>query len=154
MPRIRPAIWILLTLAAASVAAAGPARAAMSSRGIQFAEVVVQQRVIIRVPVRPPPPAPRAMQFKESRGPRCILPGDVAGAAVVERGAVDFILRGQGRIRARFEHACPALDYYSGFYLKPGSDGRICAGRDSIHARSGGACEIDKLRVLKPRNDR
>ena len=74
----------------------------------------------------------------------------IAGAAITPDGAVDFVLRGGRRMRAWLESECPALDFYQGFYVKPDPDGRVCAGRDSIHSRSGGECQIDRLRRLEP----
>jgi len=47
--------------------------------------------------------------------------------------------------------ACPALDFYSGFYLRPSADGQVCADRDTVHARSGGQCGIERFRTLVPR---
>ena len=89
--------------------------------------------------------------WKESRGPRCVTRGDLMAAIVSGPRNVDFILRDRTRVRARLQNSCPALDYYSGFYLKPTEDGRVCRDRDAVHARSGGACEIDAFRRLSPR---
>ena len=52
-------------------------------------------------------------------------------------------------IRARLASSCPALDYYYGFYITPNADGQVCADRDVIRSRMGGACQIDKFRLLK-----
>lgn len=149
---------MLLTLFLTSIAATAPLRAVPvmveSSRvesdvdHLRVAQVLVQERVIIRVPVRPPPIA-APIEYKERKGPKCIQSSQIAGAAVTRGGAVDFFLKGRQRVRARFERECPALDFYSGFYLKPNPDGRICARRDSIHARSGGGCEIQRFRKLE-----
>jgi hypothetical protein len=88
--------------------------------------------------------------WRERRGGRCINSADVAGAAITPDGAVDFVLRGGKRMRAWLESECPALDFYQGFYVKPDRDGMVCAGRDSIHSRSGGECQIDRFRRLEP----
>jgi hypothetical protein len=140
---------MLLTLLLSSITPVAPLRAEPGIDGMRIAQVLVQERVIIRVPVRPPPIA-APIEFKEHKGPKCIQSAQIVGAAVTRGGAVDFILKGHQRVRARFERACPALDFYSGFYLKPNPDGRICARRDSIHARSGGGCEIQHFRKLEP----
>ena len=124
--------------------------------GIAVAGVTITQSVIIRVPARKsrhfatagqpaPPPA-----FRESRGPKCIDSATIGGAAIVAPDSVDFILKGGKRVRAKLEEECPALDYYSGFYVRAPQDGKICADRDSIHTRSGGDCQIDKFRALTP----
>jgi hypothetical protein len=144
---------MMLTLLLTSLASGTPAPDAPGSADVRLAQVQVQERIIIRVPVRPPAPRP-PVSFKEKRGPHCINSAQIVGAAVTSAGEVDFLLRGRQRFRAKFERACPALDFYSGFYLKPSPDGRLCAHRDSIHARSGGACEIQKFRKLEPRENR
>jgi hypothetical protein len=125
--------------------------------GVEIAQLTITQSIIIRVPARRsrryasssdvPPALPR---FKDRRGPKCINAATIGGAAITAPDSVDFILKGGKRVRAKLEDACPALDYYSGFYVKPPADGKICADRDSIHTRSGGDCQIDKFRTLTP----
>ncbi|HWH18377.1 MAG TPA: hypothetical protein VNT77_08615 [Allosphingosinicella sp.] len=116
-----------------------------------YSEVTVrQQQIIIRVPARPrmlaPPPIP--LDWKESRGPRCVSARTIAGATLLGRNSVDLVLRDRTRIRAKLENSCPALDYYQGFYISPNADGMICADRDLIRSRMGGECEIDAFRSL------
>lgn len=107
------------------------------------------QRSLIRVPVpRNPPPQPQ--RWREQRGPRCVAVRNLAGAHVNQDNSVDLILRGGGRVRARLDGDCPAMDFYSGFYVRPGSDGMVCADRDGLRSRAGGACEIDSFRELVP----
>jgi len=132
------------------LAAMGAARADAEEDRMQFAQVIIRERVIIRVPARPAPVAPPRIKLKEKKGPHCLPMSGVAGAAVIEQDSVDLILKGGQRIRARFESSCPALDYYSGFYILPTEDGQICADRDSIHTRAGGECEITRFRALVP----
>jgi hypothetical protein len=121
---------------------------------VQAAAVTVTQSVIIRVPARRPSRFRQEGQpqpaFKEHKGPRCIEADDIGGAAITAPDSVDFIVKGGKRVRAVLEDECPALDYYSGFYVRAPQDGKICADRDSIHTRSGGDCQIDKFRALTP----
>jgi hypothetical protein len=138
---------VLLLLIAAT---AGDARPEADERRIQLAQVIIRERVIIRVPARPAAQAPASVKWKEKKAPRCLPMSGVGGAAVVEQDSVDLFLKGGQRIRARFESSCPALDYYSGFYILPTKDGRICADRDSIHTRAGGECQITRFRSLVP----
>jgi hypothetical protein len=115
---------------------------------VLLAQLTIQQRVIIRVPTMPMQPAP-PIRWRERDGPKCIDASALGGAQVTEDG-VDLLLRGGPRVRAKLGNECPALNYYSGFYIRPGRDGRVCADRDSIRTRAGGACEIDKFRSLVP----
>lgn len=154
---------ILLALAALAAslpgvpALAGGARDGME--GVEIAQMTITQSVVIRVPARrsrhyaeaPPAPAtPIPPAFREKKGPKCIDADLIAGAAITTPASVDVILKGGQRLRAQLEDACPALDYYSGFYVHPGADGKICADRDSIRTRSGGDCQIDRFRLLVP----
>jgi hypothetical protein len=113
--------------------------------------VSVTQTLVIRTGgPRPPHPPTPPQTYREKKGPACIDAAAIAGAAVTAPDAVDFILKGGQRMRARLEEECPALDYYRGFYVSPNPDGRICAGRDAIRTRSGGECTIDRFRKLQP----
>jgi hypothetical protein len=76
---------------------------------------------------------------------------DIAASAVVKPDHIDIIYRGGLRLRAELENACPALEFYGGFYIQPTRDGQICAGRDAIRSRSGGECQIKRFRKLVPR---
>lgn len=117
-------------------------------------ELRVRERIVIRVPVRPPPGTP-SITWRERKGPRCVPLDGIAAAAVTEPGSVDMILRGGRRIRAELENECPALDFYTGFYLRSSDGDRmICADRDAVHSRSGGECEIERFRTLEPRQKR
>ena len=108
--------------------------------------LVIQREVIMRVPVRPAP----AIDWNEEKGPKCIPAASIRAAMLSGREHVDFLLFDRSRIRARLSEDCPALDFYSGFYLTP-DDGRVCAKRDGIHSRNGDSCRIEKFRRLVPR---
>lgn len=137
---------LLLALAAPTLLAADIGRD--GGMAGQITTMSFHERIIVRVP-RMAGPSPRPMVWKERRGPKCIAPADLAGAQVWEPGIVDLVLAGNRRVRARLDSGCEPLDFYSGFYLKPASDGQICAGRDAIRSRSGMSCQIDSFRLLK-----
>ena len=124
---------------------------------MEFAQVTVRQQIIVRVPMRTPRATPpvRPIEWKETKkGPQCIKAKSIAGASLLGQESVDLILRDNSRVRAKLESSCPALDYYYGFYITPGADGRVCADRDLIRSRMGGKCEIEKFRNLwaKPKD--
>lgn len=124
---------------------------------VQYAQLVIQRRTIIRVPpvyVTTPRPT-TAVVWKEKNAAKCVSMSALAGLAITRPDAVDLVLRGGQRVRAKLEKSCPSVDFYSGFYVKPHKDGRICEDRDTIHSRTGGACVIDKFKSLvavKPSN--
>lgn len=119
------------------------------------------QRVIIRVPnttsftanVVPAPsraPAPPPISWVERRAGRCVPLTDIAAATITRTDSVDLVMNGGRRVRARLGSDCPALNFYSGVYLKPASDGQICADRDWVRSRSGGQCQIQSFHALVP----
>ncbi|MES2753635.1 MAG: hypothetical protein V4659_03125 [Pseudomonadota bacterium] len=143
MPRF---VFPLAALLLALLPGAGTARA-----DYEIAQLVIQQQVVVRVPrlsVSATLIAAKPVTWVEQKGPKCIALAQLAGALITQADAVDLVSVGGGRVRARLDDDCPALDFYSGFYLKPTKDGRICAGRDAVRSRAGRKCEIDKFRTL------
>ena len=110
---------------------------------------VIQDEIIMRVPVRPRLPAP-AIEWKERKGPKCVPLDHIRAAMLSGPEEVDFLLKDRGRVRAELSEDCPALDFYGGFYLQTRDD-RMCADRDVIHSRIGGSCKIDRFRSLEPK---
>lgn len=116
----------------------------------------MRQQVIVRVttgirPIASQQGAPQLIEWRESRGPRCIPLTRILAATFPSQSSVDLIMRDRTRMRARLERRCAALDFYRSFYLALTPDGLICADRDSIRSRSGGECQIDQFRTLMAR---
>jgi hypothetical protein len=111
--------------------------------------LIVQDELILRVPVQPRPVMPR-IDWKEHKGPKCVPVADIRRAFLSGEEQVDFVLSDRTRVRAQFNEDCPALDFYGGFYLQP-EDDRLCARRDAIHSRMGGSCRIERFKLLAPR---
>ncbi len=123
-------------------------------RPLIFAQVQIEQRTVVRIrPVAIQPPSARPqlrLRWEEKKGPSCIRMTNVAGAMVSSPDSIDLVLRGGARMRAKLSRACPSIDFYSGFYVKPSKDGNVCEDRDMIHSRSGGECGIQKFKLLVP----
>jgi hypothetical protein len=117
--------------------------------GQTVTRLVVQDEVILRVPVEPRPLAPEVV-WEEHKGPKCLPTGAIRRALLFGSEQVDLVLANRQRIRAKLGEDCPALDFYSGFYLQP-EDERLCAGRDAIHSRMGGSCTIERFKQLVPK---
>ena len=111
--------------------------------------VVVQDQLIISIPVRPRPKMSQRFDWKEEKGPKCVRAERIAGAMLSGPSSIDFVLRDRSRVRALMDDECPALDFYRGFYLQP-DDERICAKRETIRSRIGGTCRIERFRTLVP----
>ncbi|PKQ00966.1 MAG: hypothetical protein CVT74_01580 [Alphaproteobacteria bacterium HGW-Alphaproteobacteria-13] len=126
-------------------------------------QVVIEERIIIRVPAQRSPlsnfaasPAPSArvretpIEWKEKKAPKCVAMRNIAGMQAARRDSIDLITRQKQRLRAQLNRGCRALDFYAGFYMKGNDDGQLCEGRDEIHARTGARCEIEKFRLMVP----
>ncbi len=118
---------------------------------LRLAQVLVRQRIIIRVPEgerRVVSAGSTLVRWREGNGPRCVPARDVIGATMGQ-SSVDLIMRDNRRVRARLAQRCAGLDYYRGFYVNATADGRICANRDPIRSRLGGECGIAQFRTLQ-----
>jgi hypothetical protein len=120
--------------------------------GQTVTRLIIQDEVILRVPVQPRPILPE-FNWVEKKGPKCIPAGAIQRALLSGSEQVDFVLADRTRIRAQFDEDCPALDFYNGFYLTP-EDGKVCAKRDGIHSRIGRSCRIERFRRLVPKESR
>lgn len=126
-------------------------------------QVVIEQQLIIRVPAQRsslnnfaagPTTALRSRElplvWKEKKAPKCVAMRNILGMQAVQRDSIDLITRQKQRLRAQLNRGCRALDFYAGFYMQGSKDGRLCEGRDQIHARTGAKCEVDKFRLMVP----
>jgi hypothetical protein len=150
IPKPVPAL-LLLTLAAPT----GAQQRVGVPQGETVRTEVRIQRIIVRVPrmnvtAASTSRALPAITWVEKRTDRCVPVATLAAVSITRPDSVDLMLAGGKRLRARLEDDCPSLDFYSGFYLKPTSDGMVCASRDSIRSRSGGQCRISSFRMLVP----
>lgn len=129
--------------------------AAPSAEPVQWAQLSIQQRVIIRVPMAKRGRAPVRIDpqarndFKEKKGPRCVALRSIRSAAIVVDNGVDLLLADNHRYRAKLGRGCSAAGFYSGFYVEPDEDGSLCSGRDELQARSGLSCLIQSFRRLE-----
>lgn len=116
--------------------------------GQSVSRLVIEDEVIIRVPVQAHPIFPH-IDWVEHKGPKCVPAGQIERALLSGPQQVDFVFANHSRVRAELDQDCPALDFYNGFYLHP-SDDRICAHRDAVHSRIGGSCMIERFSQLVP----
>lgn len=133
------------------LAALAPA-AAMGDDRVEVAQLFFRERIVIRVPRMPVQPVAAPIEWKEKKGPKCLPIATMAGAVITSPTQVDLVLKGGGRMRAKLDGDCKPLDFYSGFYIRPTTDGQVCADRDAIRVRSGASCPIDTFRKLVPKH--
>lgn len=114
-----------------------------------------QQHITVHVPrvtmtttiiMRSPVPVP----MKEKKADDCVKIEKISGYSVNRPDSIDLLLNDGKLLRVRLDNNCPALGFYSGFYVKPTGDKKICAGRDSFRSRSGRSCNIQSFRSLVP----
>jgi hypothetical protein len=117
--------------------------------GQSVTRLMVQEEVILRIPVQARPLLPE-FEWMEKKGPKCIPAAAIQRALLSGSEQVDFVLVNHARIRAQFDEDCPALDFYGGFYLQP-QDERLCAHRDAVHSRIGSSCTIERFKQLVPK---
>jgi hypothetical protein len=117
--------------------------------GQSVTRLIVQDEVILRVPVQPHPLMPQ-IEWIEKKGPKCVPVAAIRRALLSGSEQVDFILDNRSRVRAQFDEDCPALDFYQGFYLQV-QDDQLCARRDAVHSRIGGSCTIERFKQLVPK---
>lgn len=126
-------------------------------------QVVIEQQLIIRVPAQRSPlnnfaagPTPQLrlreqpVVWKEKKAPKCVAMRNIMGMQAAQGDSIDLITRQKERLRAQLNRGCRALDFYAGFYMQGNKDGRLCEGRDQIHARTGAKCEVNKFRLMVP----
>lgn len=117
--------------------------------GQSVTRLMVQDEVILRVPVAPHPLFPQ-IEWVEHKGPKCIAADAIRRVMLSGPTQVDFLLANRSRVRAQFDEDCPALDFYGGFYLQP-QDESLCARRDAVHSRIGSSCTIERFKQLVPK---
>ncbi len=149
MDQLRMPIY---SAALALTLASSAASAGAKDNGAELAQVIIERRSVIRITphVEQPRIRPNFREWREKSAPKCFPLGAFAGIIISKPDSIDMVLRGGQLIRAKLEKGCPSIDFYSGFYVRPTADGRLCEDRDTIHSRTGGACEIDRFRVLAP----
>lgn len=128
--------------------------------GTQWAQLTIEQRVIVRIPtvrgaqrsgsLRDGAGLPSDDSLKEVKGPKCLQLNRLRGAAISPEKGITMIMVPSAQFRAHFSRSCRPADFYAGFYIEPNKDGSLCAGRDMLHARSGSTCEIVKFSRLVP----
>ncbi len=102
-----------------------------------------------RMRVEPGMPLAVRPQAPASGARTCIRVNNIAGAQLFGDTAIELSMRDGKRWRMYFANECPALSFYQGFYYRRGKAGQLCAGRDSVGARSGGECRIASIMPVK-----
>ena len=125
----------------------------------EAAQVRIEQHIIWRIAPMPgpsrqnltavAPTAPAPPRMIERKMGDCVPMSWIAGGRPEGNSRLLLFLRDRRLVAANLEKACSARDFYRGFYVdKPNADGKLCADRDRILARSGARCEISSFRLL------
>jgi hypothetical protein len=124
-----------------------------------FFQLRIEQRVIIRVPrdssvtisrMQMGKASSRGIAYKEKKVGKCLMMdrfiASRPGSGSKEN--LELITRSGDLIRVYLGDGCLAREFYAGAYMERAEDGKLCADRDMIHARTGAKCDIDKFRLL------
>jgi hypothetical protein len=122
----------------------------------------VEQRVIIRVPRQTVSQASnmtvgglrsRPIKYDEKKIGKCLIMdrfiASRPGGGSKEN--LELVTRDGSIVRAYLGDGCLAREFYAGAYMERPGDGKLCADRDLMHARTGAKCEIDRFRLLVPK---
>jgi hypothetical protein len=149
MPNLLIAASGLMLLFAAPASAPQPVDWDMAAGMLQQRVTIHVPRVTIRtatIIMR----APRPTAVVEKKADDCVKMESLAGFSVNRFDSVDLILKDGSLLRAKLGNDCPALGFYSGFYVKANKDRKMCAKRDSIRSRSGRLCAVQSFASLVP----
>jgi hypothetical protein len=132
---------------------------AISDLGMQWFQVRVEQRIIIRVPRQRTSQASNitmgnarttAVKYREQKIGKCIMMDRLIGSRPGPDESLELVTRDGALIRAYLGDGCLAREFYAGAYMERPGDGKLCVKRDMLYARTGARCEVDKLRLLLP----
>ncbi len=125
---------------------------------VEQGQVRIEQRVIMRISPRPRPSRedllaerPRgepSAPIEERKIGSCVQISGIASVGTAPDDRLILFMRDRRIVSASLERSCRARDFYSGFYVHPSEDGRICVKRDKIQSRAGTKCELRQLRQL------
>jgi hypothetical protein len=127
-------------------------------------QVRIEQRMTVRITPRAAMPIPPDVfaalrderletRFSERKIGKCVPISRIAGVQPNGSGNLILFMRDRSMIKAELERSCRSRDFYSGFYLAPSSDGRLCVDRDTLQSRSGANCKLLRLRELVETDD-
>ena len=121
-------------------------------------QVRIEQRMTIRISPRPSTILPNVLmslpsnevgpQFEERKIGNCIDVSRISGVQTNGNRNIILFMRDRRMVSAQLEKTCRARDFYSGFYLSPSRDGKLCIDRDTLQSRSGANCRLTRIRRL------
>lgn len=123
-------------------------------------QIRIEQRVIIRIAPLPPaerelmlaelPQRGRSTRLEERNRTKCVGLQDIAWVetGIASGNRLVLVMRDRRLMSVNLEKSCRARDFYSGFYVDKGKDGRICVDRDQLRSRTGASCDVEAIHQL------
>jgi hypothetical protein len=121
-------------------------------------QVRIEQRVIIRIPLRQVAVSASGVgakrsdpiKYKEEKIGKCLMMDRLVGSRPGPKDSLELVTRDGVVIRAYLNDGCLGREFYAGAYMERPADGKLCVERDLLYARTGAKCEINKFRLLSP----
>ena len=120
----------------------------------------VEGRVTIRITPRRGgrtlsslPSAPMSREMRSVPISSCLPLSQLAGVQVARNNTLLLYLHDRRVVMANLDRSCRARDFYSGFYISPPEDGRLCVDRDLLQSRTGAKCKVSSWRGLELARD-
>lgn len=126
--------------------------------GLRLGQIRLEQRVVVRIAPRRVsnrrnmlaqlPVRAQTTRYKERKAEECVLVEGIAGVETGSGNRLLLFMRDANIMSINLEKACRARDFYSGFYVKPNEDGKLCVARDTLQSRNGARCDIERMMEL------
>ncbi len=128
------------------------------SKAQNLLQVRIEQRVIIRVPLKQVTVSsvgvgakrPAPIKYKEEKVGKCLMMDRLVGSRPGPKDSLELVTRDGVLIRAYLNDGCLGREFYAGAYMERPADGKLCVERDLLYARTGAKCEVNKFRLLTP----
>ncbi|MEM6828387.1 MAG: hypothetical protein AAF553_10625, partial [Pseudomonadota bacterium] len=103
-----------------------------------------RRNMLAQLPVRAP-----VTRYEERDSTRCVEIQQIAGVETGSGNRLLLFMRDADILSINLEKACRARDFYSGFYVEPNEDGKLCVSRDILKSRNGARCNIKRMMELE-----
>ncbi len=128
-------------------------------QGMELRQIRVRQRVFVRITPRNnssnrrnlvarPPQTLVSTRYKERKANDCVPVKRISSVQTGSGNRLILFMEDAQVMSINLEKACRARDFYAGFYVDKNEDGKMCVSRDTLQARNGAKCSIERMMQL------